>query len=72
MKLNYSFSKREIALILVLILVLVGLLYYRFVYLNISGQVVNRSADNMIKETMFRLNIGLTFNERWFAKWKVE
>ena len=41
-------------------------------YLNISGQVVNRSADNMIKETMFRLNIGLTFNERWFAKWKVE
>ena len=41
-------------------------------YLNISGQVVKRSADNMIKETMFRLNIGLTFNERWFAKWKVE
>ncbi len=41
-------------------------------YLNISGQIVNRSADNMIKETMFRLNIGLTFNERWFAKWKVE
>jgi hypothetical protein len=41
-------------------------------YLNISGQVVNRSADNMIKETMFRLNIGLTFNERWFAKWKVD
>ena len=40
--------------------------------LNISGQVVNRSADNMIKETMLRLNIGLTFNERWFAKWKVE
>ena len=40
--------------------------------LNISGQVVNRSADNMIKDTMLRLNIGLTFNERWFAKWKVE
>lgn len=40
--------------------------------LNISGQIVNRSADNMIKETMFRLNIGFTFNERWFAKWKVE
>ena len=40
--------------------------------LNISGQIVNRSADNMIKETMLRLNIGLTFNERWFAKWKVE
>jgi len=41
-------------------------------FLNISGQIVNRSADNMIKETMLRLNIGLTFNERWFAKWKVE
>lgn len=40
--------------------------------LNISGQIVNRSADNMIQETMLRLNIGLTFNERWFAKWKVE
>ena len=40
--------------------------------INISGQFVRRSADNMIKENMFRLNIGFTFNERWFAKWKVE
>ena len=40
--------------------------------LSISGQYVHRSADNMIKENMFRLNIGFTFNERWFAKWKVE
>lgn len=40
--------------------------------LNISGQFVHRSADGMIRENMFRLNIGLTFNERWFAKWKVE
>lgn len=39
MKLNYSFSKREIIMILALLLVLVGLLYYRFVYLGISGQV---------------------------------
>ena len=38
MKLNYSFSKREIALILVLVLVLIGLLYYRFVYLRIGDQ----------------------------------
>ncbi len=38
MKLNYSFSKREIAMILVLILVLVGLLYYRFVYIRIRDQ----------------------------------
>lgn len=40
--------------------------------LNISGQFVHRSADNLIKENTFRINIGLTFNERWFAKWKVE
>ena len=40
--------------------------------LNISGQWISRSADNLIKENTFRINIGLTFNERWFAKWKVE
>ena len=40
--------------------------------LNISGQWVKRSADNLISENTFRINIGLTFNERWFAKWKVE
>jgi hypothetical protein len=26
----------------------------------------------MITENTFRINIGMTFNERWFAKWKVE
>jgi hypothetical protein len=40
--------------------------------LNISAQWVNRSADNLIRENTFRINIGLTFNERWFAKWKVD
>lgn len=40
--------------------------------LNISGQYVRRSADGLISENTFRINIGLTFNERWFAKWKVE
>ena len=40
--------------------------------LSISGQFVHRSADNLIKENMLRLNIGFTFNEKWFAKWKVE
>ncbi len=40
--------------------------------LNISAQWVNMSADNFIRENSFRLNIGLTFNERWFAKWKVD
>ena len=40
--------------------------------LNISAQWQHRSADNLITENTFRLNIGLTFNERWFAKWKVD
>ncbi len=40
--------------------------------LNISGSWVRRSAANFITENTFRINIGLTFNERWFAKWKVQ
>lgn len=40
--------------------------------LNISGQWVKSSAKNFITENTFRINIGLTFNERWFMKWKVE
>ncbi|MBR4364186.1 MAG: hypothetical protein IKP33_04580, partial [Prevotella sp.] len=40
--------------------------------LNISGQWVHSSATGMITENTFRINIGLTFNERWFMKWKVE
>ncbi len=40
--------------------------------LNISGQWVHSSAKNFITENTFRINIGLTFNERWFMKWKVE
>lgn len=40
--------------------------------LNISGQWINNEAKGMIKENTFRLNIGLTFNERWFMKWKVD
>ncbi len=40
--------------------------------LNISGQWVRSSATGLIEENMFRINIGLTFNERWFEKWKVE
>ena len=43
-----------------------------FPFLNISAQYVNNYASGMIKENAFRINIGLTFNERWFAKWKVE
>ena len=40
--------------------------------LNISAEWNRRSAVNLVKENTFRINIGLTFNERWFAKWKVE
>jgi len=40
--------------------------------LNISAQWVNASAKDLITENTFRINIGLTFNERWFAKWKVD
>ena len=40
--------------------------------LNVSAQWVNSSSKNLIKENTFRINIGLTFNERWFAKWKVD
>ncbi|MBR1504132.1 MAG: hypothetical protein IJ618_09660 [Prevotella sp.] len=39
---------------------------------NISAQWARRSAENLITENSFRINIGITFNERWFAKWKVE
>ena len=40
--------------------------------LNISAQWVRNSASAFVKENTFRINIGLTFNERWFAKWKVD
>lgn len=40
--------------------------------LNISGQWVHSSAKGMLTENTFRINVGLTFNERWFMKWKVE
>ena len=40
--------------------------------LNISGQWVHTSAKGFITENTFRINVGLTFNERWFQKWKVK
>ena len=39
--------------------------------LNISAQWARSSAKGMITENTFSINVGLTFNERWFAKWKV-
>ena len=41
-------------------------------FLNISGQWVKRSAKDLIKENIFRINIGFTFNEDWFKKWKMQ
>lgn len=40
--------------------------------LNISAQWVRQDSKLFITENSFRLTIGLTFNERWFAKWKME
>ena len=40
--------------------------------LNISAQWVHASATNFITENTFRINVGITFNERWFMKWKVD
>jgi len=40
--------------------------------LNISAQWVHNSAKDLITENTFRINIGLTFNERWFSKWKID
>jgi hypothetical protein len=40
--------------------------------LNISAQWVRTSASGLITENTFRINLGLTFNERWFSKWRVE
>ncbi len=40
--------------------------------LNISGQWVRQSGKGLLTDNTFRLNIGITFNERWFAKWRVD
>ena len=40
--------------------------------LNISGQWVRSKADGFITENTFRINVGITFNERWFMKWKID
>lgn len=40
--------------------------------LNISASWVRTAAPGMLVDNSFRLSLGLTFNERWFAKWKVD
>ena len=42
--------------------------------LNISGQFVkvDPKIKGMLEENYLKINLGLTFNDRWFMKWKVE
>ena len=40
--------------------------------LNVSAQWVRNDASSMLRENTFRINLGITFNERWFMKWKVD
>jgi hypothetical protein len=40
--------------------------------LNLSAQWVHATAENLITDNTFRISLGLTFNERWFAKWRVD
>lgn len=40
-------------------------------FLNISAQWVRNEAKGLLREDVFRISLGLTFNERWFMKWKV-
>jgi len=39
---------------------------------NVSAQWVNSTASGLITENIFRINVGITFNERWFMKWKFD
>ena len=41
-------------------------------FLNVSAQWAHSSAKNFISENVFRISVGLTFNELWFSKWKLE
>lgn len=49
-------------------------LYHAKTILNISGQYVKVSpkTKGLLEENYLRINIGLTFNERWFAKFRVD
>lgn len=48
-------------------------LFQRNTMLNITGQYVHLkpSVSNMLSESRFVIKLGLTFNEHWFMKWKV-
>ena len=48
-------------------------LYQRNSILSITGQYVRvkPSVTGMLSENRFVIKLGLTFNERWFMKWRV-
>ena len=48
-------------------------LFQRRTILNLTGQYVRvrPSVTNMLSENRFVIKLGLTFNEHWFMKWKV-
>ncbi len=43
-----------------------------FPVVNISAQWAHCTMPNAITENTFRINVGITFSERWFAKWKFD
>ena len=49
-------------------------LYQRNSVLSITGQYIHAkpSVSDMLSENRFVLKIGLTFNEHWFMKWRVQ
>jgi len=40
--------------------------------LNVSAQWLRASAKDLITENTFRINVSLTFNQRWFAKFRID
>ena len=48
-------------------------LFQRNTILNITGQYVHvkPSVADMLSENRFVIKLGLTFNERWFMKWRI-
>lgn len=49
---NYEFNKREIALILVLVAVLMGLMYYQFIYCDIQDKKAKYDTTDIDNEVM--------------------
>lgn len=43
-----------------------------FLNLSLGYEHVEPKVAGMMKENYYRISIGLTFNERWFMKWKAE